>query len=162
MSKFMLLYTCSFQILGLVFALFGTSQIKRFGVKTCLLVMPLLTIVMAFLPIAYPQLITLWIVQVVLRALNYSFNQPLREMLFIPTVKDIQFTSKAWIDSFGRTISKASGSGLNVFAVQASYLIIVCQSLFAVGLAITWAFAGVLVGKKYVKTILNNQVIGGK
>ena len=163
MSKFMLLYTCSFQILGLVFALFGTSQMnKHFGVKTCLLVMPAMTILMAFLPIAYPQLLTLWIVQVVLRALNYSFNQPLREMLFIPTVKDIKFTSKAWIDSFGRTISKTSGSALNVFAVQASYLVIVCQSLFAIGLACSWGFAAILVGKKYIQTITNNEVIGGK
>jgi ATP/ADP translocase len=137
-------------------------MIKHFGVKTCLLVMPAMTILMAFLPIAYPQLLTLWIVQVVLRALNYSFNQPLREMLFIPTVKDIKFTSKAWIDSFGRTISKTSGSALNVFAVQASYLVIVCQSLFAIGLACSWGFAAILVGKKYIQTITNNEVIGGK
>jgi len=161
MSKFMLMYTGSFQLLSLLFAAFGTSQmIKRFGVQTCLLVMPLMTIFMAVLPILYPKLVTVFIVMVGLRGLHYGFNYPVREILFIPTTKDIQFKSKAWIDSFGRTASKTAGSTLNIFAVQAPYFVIVLQSIFSIALALLWCFIALLVGRKYLKTLNSNAVIG--
>jgi ATP/ADP translocase len=97
---------------------------------------------------------------VVMRGLNYGFNDPLREILFIPTVKDIQFKSKAWIGSFGRTIAKTSGSSLNILATQAPHFIIAIQSAFSITLALAWAVVGILVGRKYLKTIASNAVIG--
>ncbi len=163
MSKFMLFYTGTFQALGLLFAIFGTSQmIKRFGVQKCLLLMPIVTILLALLLIASPKLATLFIVMVIMRGLNYGFNDPLREILFIPTVKDIQFKSKAWIGSFGRTFAKTTGSSLNILATQAPYFVIAIQSACSITLAIGWAFVGVMVGKKYMKTIASNTVIGEK
>jgi AAA family ATP:ADP antiporter len=163
MSKFMLFYTGTFQAIGLLFALFGTSQmIRRFGVQKCLLVMPIVTIFMATMLMLSPKLATLFIVMVIMRGLNYGFNDPLREILFIPTVKDIQFKSKAWIGSFGRTFAKTSGSSLNILATQSLHLIIVLQSIFTIALALGWAFVGIMVGKKYLKTIATNSVIGEK
>jgi AAA family ATP:ADP antiporter len=161
MSKFMLFYTGTFQALGLLFALFGTSQmIRRFGVQKCLLVMPIVTIFLSLLLVIFPKLTTLFAVMVVMRGLNYGFNDPLREILFIPTVKDIQFKSKAWIGSFGRTIAKTSGSSLNILATQAPHFIIAIQSAFSITLALAWAVVGILVGRKYLKTIASNAVIG--
>ncbi len=163
MSKFMLIYTGTFQALSLLFAVFGTSQmIRRFGVQKCLLVMPIVTIFMAILPMLYPKLAMLFVVMVVIRALNYGFNDPLREILFIPTIKDIQFKSKAWIGSFGRTFAKTAGSSLNILATQSPYFVIAMQSMFSVALAIVWACIGIMVGKKYLKTIATNTVIGEK
>lgn len=163
MSSFMLLYTGTFQLLGLIFATFGTStMIRRFGVRNCLLVMPAMSVIMALMPILYPKLLTLFIVMVVLRAINYGFNQPVREILFIPTVKDIKFKSKAWIESFGRTLSKTTGSTFNIFAAQAPYMAIVLQSTLSIVVAAAWAIIAVMVGKKYISTVESNSVIGGR
>jgi ATP:ADP antiporter, AAA family len=164
MSSFMLLYTGTFQTLSLLFSLFGTSTLlKRFGVRNCLLVMPIASMGLALLPVMYPKLITVFIVMVILRALNYGFNHPLREILFIPTVKDIQFKSKAWIDSFGRTISKTTGSTFNLFANTGSaYFTLFMQSSFSIAIASVWAFIAILIGKRYLQTIAQNDVIGKK
>ncbi len=162
MSSFMLVYTCSFQVLSFIFALFGTSAIlKHLGVKWSLLVMPGVTLLLTLLPVMYPKLWTFFFVMVVLRALNYGFNHPLREILFIPTVKDIQFKSKAWIESFGRTFSKTTGSTLNwMFGSLAPYFCIMVGASASAGITVIWAFMALLVGKKYLTTIAANQVIG--
>jgi AAA family ATP:ADP antiporter len=164
MSSFMFFYTGSFQALSLLFALFGTSALlKRFGVQRCLFVMPFITMFLALLPVLYPHLSTLFIVMVILRALNYGFSHPIREILFIPTVKDIQFKSKAWLDSFGRTFSKTTGSTFNMLAItQTPYFCIALESAFSFGLAVIWAIIALFLGRKYTKTIEENTVIGPK
>jgi AAA family ATP:ADP antiporter len=164
MSSFMFFYTGSFQALSLVFALFGTSaMLKHFGVQRCLFVMPIVTMILAILPVLSPHLATLFIVMVILRALNYGFSHPIREILFIPTVKDIQFKSKAWLDSFGRTFSKTTGSTFNMIAItQSPYLCIALESAFSFGLAIVWAVIALFLGRKYIKTVEANSVIGQK
>lgn len=162
MSTFMLLYTGTFQTLSLFFALIGTtSLLKIFGVRYCLMVMPVACAILAILPVIYPRLLVIFVVMVILRALNYGFNQPLREILFIPTIKDIQFKSKAWIESFGRSISKATGSGLNIVSVvHSSYVAILIGSGFSVAISLVWVSIAYFIGKTYVKTIANNDVIG--
>lgn len=163
MSSFMFIYTICWQALSFIFAFFGTSTIvKKIGVPASILVMPCAAAAMALLPMFYPKLISIFIVMIVMRALNYGFNQPLREMLFIPTSKDIQFKSKAWIESFGRTISKTSGSSINMFALllENPYLFICVDSIFSVVIGAIWFIMAVAIGRKYTKTIKDDQVIG--
>lgn len=162
MSSFMMMYTGTFQALSLLFALFGTSKLLgTFGVQRCLLLMPLLVMILAVIPLLYPKLIAIFFVMVVLRAFNYGFNHPLREILFIPTVKDIQFKSKAWIESFGRTLSKSTGSTLNYVAISFSpYICLLMESAFSIALAGVWLVMAMAIGKQYVKTITHGRVIG--
>jgi len=162
MSSFMFIYTASFQGLGLVFALFGTSNFLRWiGVKKCLLIMPLMTILLMLSLLAYPSLSMIFIIMVLLRALNYGFNAPIKEILYIPTTKNIKFKSKAWIESFGRSLSKTSGSTLNLIAQAKNTLnIIRLDSIYAIGISIVWTIISCFIGKKYNEIIENNQVIG--
>lgn len=164
MSSFMFFYTGSFQVLSLIFALFGTSTLlKRLGIRYSLFVMPVAIMILAFLPVFCPKLIVIFCVMVVLRALNYGFNHPLREMLFIPTTKDIRFKSKAWLESFGRTISKTSGSTFNMFVrTSAPLMCITIESFLALGLSAVWLIVAYFVGRIYTKTVENNEVIGNK
>jgi AAA family ATP:ADP antiporter len=161
MSKFMLFYTGSFQALGCIFAFIGTSTFLAFvGIRVSVLVMPFAALVLALVLFAYPSLTTVFIVMVVLRALNYGFNTPIREVLFIPTVRDIQFKSKAWIEQFGRTISKSSGSTINLVmggGIQGLVGLSIILSISAL-----WMSIAFLVGRKYVDTIEKNEVIGGQ
>jgi AAA family ATP:ADP antiporter len=162
MSRFMLFYTNSFQILSFIFALFGTTTLlKKFGVFKCLLIMPVVTLALALWLLFNPSLTTIFITMVALRGLQYGFNSPVREVLYIPTVKDIQFKSKAWIDSFGRTFSKSSGSIINLFSIlRGTSIVLGLQTLFILTLSALWLGLSVLIGKKYNKTIKNNALIG--
>ncbi len=162
MSSFMFLYTASFQTLGLFFALFGTAAVlRRIGVKFSLVIMPLATILLMFVLFSYPSLASIFIIMVLLRAGNYGFNIPVREILYIPTTKDIKFKSKAWIESFGRSLSKTSGSTYNYISqIQNSILQIKYNSLIAVAISALWAIIAIFVGKKYHDTVENNAVIG--
>lgn len=163
MSTFMLFYTGTFQTLSLLLALFGTSTLpKKIGIQKCLLIMPITVALLTFCLLSLPKLSTIFIVCVIMRAVHYGFNQPIREILYIPTVKDIQFKSKAWIDSFGRSFSKTSGSVVNMATIASSvpYVALLIQSSFSLVIAFIWAFAAFMVGKKYQTTIENNEVIG--
>jgi ATP:ADP antiporter, AAA family len=165
MSLFMLVYTGTFQFVSLLFALFGPSTLlKRIGIKASLLVIPLVTAVLAIIPLIYPTLSVFFFVMVILRGMNYGFNHPLREILFIPTTKDIKFKSKAWIESFGRTLSKTMGSSFNYITtlITAPYLCLVAASTISCGVSAIWAIVAMLVGKKYISTLRENKVIGKK
>ncbi len=164
MSSFMFIYTSSFQTLGLVFALFGTSTLlKRVGTLYCLLIMPSALMGLSIILFVHPSLYTVFAVMIIMRALNYGFNYPIRETLYIPTVKDVQFKAKLWIDSFGKTLSKSSGSAFNhiLLYFAANPLVIVrIDSMYCIAVSCFYAVISLLVGKKYQKTIRNNEVIG--
>jgi AAA family ATP:ADP antiporter len=162
MSKFMMFYTGSFQALSFIFAFLGTTTFLRYvGIRAGVFVMPLSIMVMSFALLIYPSLSTVFIVLVVSRALNYGFNNPMREVLYIPTIKDIQFKSKSWIDSFGRTISKSSGSAMNLLtAFQSAGVQAVLIFTFVMSVSSLWLVIAYLMGRKYVKTVENNEVIG--
>jgi AAA family ATP:ADP antiporter len=162
MSAFMFLYTAAFQVLGLVFAFFGTSaMLKKFGVNFSLFIMPIAIIIMMIGLLFFPNLTTIFIIMVVIRALHYGFNGPVREILYIPTSKDIKFKSKAWIDSFGRTLSKTSGSAFNYIYRNAAYLALTRLNAFIIiALSGVWTVATFFVGRKYTKVIEKNETIG--
>ena len=162
MYSFNLWYTIAWQALGLLFALVGTSQLlKKFDVEKCLISVPIIIGSLMVCLFFFPDLWTIFIVMIIMRALNYGFNVPIREMLYIPTVKDIKFKSKAWTDSFGRTISKASGAGINV-ATQGGnlYAFMAKGTMFSIPIVIAWTIASYFVAKRYKKTIVEGTVIG--
>ncbi len=162
MSSFMLIYTGTFQALSFLFAIFGTSTLpQKIGIQRCLLIMPSIVILLTLFLVSIPKLSTIFIIMVLMRALNYGFNQPIREILYIPTIKDIQFKSKAWIDSFGRSFSKTSGSVVNIAALSSiPYIGLLIQSSCAIGISFVWLTISFFVGKKYNYTIEKNIVIG--
>jgi AAA family ATP:ADP antiporter len=176
-NQFMLVYTILFQILGYIFSKVGASSLlKRFGLPFCLLVSPAITFGLLLALINFKSLIIATITMVVFRALNYGFNVPVREMLFIPTTETIQFKSKAWITSFGQTLSEGPSSFLNnpymiasvvpssvaaspVFGFAMRFFT-AARPLVSLGLTLTWFVAAVLLGTKYQDTITHGKVIG--
>lgn len=153
-------------LLGCLFSLIGTSALMRkFGERKCLMLVPLVSAVLFTYFIAVNTLSAVVIVFIGLRALNYGFSYPVRESLYIPTVKEIKFKSKSWIDAFGTKIAKGAGSSFNLCAYNVftryggnAFLAINGAFLFViVGL---WAITAFLLGKRYQKAIDNNEVIG--
>ena len=153
-------------LVGCLLSLVGTSALmRRLGERKCLMVIPVVSGLLFLYFIAVNTLSAVVIVFIGLRALNYGFSYPVRESLYIPTVKEIRFKSKAWIDTFGTKSSKVCGAGLNwlTFKVLSRFgggAFLAVNGLFLGLIVIFWATTAFLLGKKYQKAIDNNEVIG--
>lgn len=148
-------------IFGLLFVLFGTKNIiKYLGERVALVLIPLVTgaAILGFL--CYPTTKMIFITYIIIRAINYTLTFPVREALFIPTAKNIQFKTKSWIDSFGQKFSKGCGSLYNkviqLVSVSSSYYL---QIGFFVVLISMWTMMTYYLGKKWQKTIKNKEII---
>ncbi len=152
---------------GLILSFFGTRVlIKRLGEQVCLIMIPLLTgALLLYFMLAYNEQAVLFVFMA-LGMLNYAFSSPLREALYIPTVKDIRFKSKAWIESFGQRFAKACGSGvigtIQKIAIIGSPLYITLFSSFFAVIIILWTLVAYLLGRKYVSVIKKGEAIGAK
>lgn len=165
MSKFMLIYTSSFQAVGFIFAFIGTSVLLKYiGIRGCLMIMPLTIIGLVGAFAFYPSLAVIFVVMVILRSMLYGFDFPIREMLYIPTIKDIQFKSKAWADSFGKTFAKTSGSGFNLFSItqKTGYSSGFFMNIMTLSVTSVYLITAFFVGRKYIQTIKSGEVIGEK
>ena len=122
--------------------------------------MPILSLAILLMVWISPSLYTLFIALTLLPAVHYSINSPAREILFIPTVKEIQFESKAWIDSFGRILSKTSGSTVGILFYNAGLpLFLVFNTAFSLVLISFWSIAAYCMGKSCQETIDKKAVI---
>lgn len=149
-------------LIGFVISLFGTKMfLTRFGERFCLMLMPIST---ALLFVYFFFSTTQWAFLsffVILRSIHYGFSYPVRETLYIPTVKEVKFKSKSWIDAFGSKIAKSSGSFFTYLTRHFDMrLFMTAESLFFAGIIVLWIVAAYLLGKRYEKAIKNNEVIG--
>ena len=148
--------------IGLVISLFGTGTLlKKLGTRVCLLLIPLsIGAFLLFLMFeTTPE--TLISVFVGLKAINYAFSGPIRESLYIPTIKEIKFKSKSWIDAFGSKFAKTSGSAFNIFSTGLeSSLFLPLHSFFFAFIVGLWFFTAFFLGRRFDKAVANNEVIG--
>lgn len=148
-------------LFGLFFVLFGTKNIINYlGQRIGLLLIPLLTGFSILLFLIYPTTNMIFITYLVIRAINYTLTFPLREALFIPTSREIQFQTKSWIDSFGQKFSKGCGSLYNkmiqLCAAGGSYHI---QIVFFTCLISIWIVMNYYLGRKWNTIIKNKEII---
>lgn len=146
-----------------IISLFGTTPLlRKFGERNCLILIPILNAVFIMLLLANVNLISSGTVNLVafvyigIRAVNYAISYPVRESLYIPTVKEIKFKSKSWIDAFGTKFAKSTGSTFNLFARAIPHAYMICFG----GILFFWLIAAYLLGNRYDKAIKNNEVIG--
>jgi ATP:ADP antiporter, AAA family len=167
-TAFLLQQAGGTQVIGLVIALIGTHTLLRiFGERLCLLLVPVLTGVMLTLLainskfLFVSQASAVIFVYMGMQAVHYGFSSPLRESLYIPTVKSVKFKAKSWIDTFGAKFAKGAGSTFNMttMAMTGFTLMAVQASFFSLIIGV-WVVVAYLLGKKYDRTIANNEVIG--
>jgi len=98
-----------------------------------------------------------------LKSINLAFSWPVRESLYIPTVKEIKFKSKSWIDAFGSKFAKTSGSAFNWSTTQvSSAMYIPLHSFFFAGVVGLWFITAYLLGRRFDQAVAKNEVIGSK
>jgi len=156
-------------LVGLFFSIFGTKTLLKFlGERICLLLIPLLIGSLILMYTIYPTSGVFMVVIALLKAVHYAFSMPVRESLYIPTVNEIRFKSKSWIDAFGGKVAKSSGSVFNFVLVTwfsdhtSSFVYTLAHTfIFAIIIGL-WFITAHLLGKKFENTVKNNQVIGSE
>jgi len=166
----------SVNVLTFVIALLGTSALmKRFGIRICLLIYPIsfacmLTGLYLYYSsgMATPTLLV-WAafsVMLIVKAVSYSVNNPIKDMMYIPTSKDAKFKVKSIIDMLGGRSAKAGGasisSSLNVVGNPAasSHNLFFFGSLIGLGIIGVWITAAFYVGKKNQQLVKDGEILG--
>ncbi|MEN9406198.1 MAG: translocase, partial [Bacillota bacterium] len=117
---------CGLGLNGVSFllSLLGVSAIlRRFKKITVMLIYPvvmfgMLTLLLAlcFVNLSHiSQFLVLYGIIVALKGLSYAVNNPVKELLWLPTSTQIKLKSKGWIDSFGVRTAKFGGAFINKF-----------------------------------------------
>lgn len=148
-------------LIALIFALFGTSFFLRtFGVKGCLFGFP----VLAFFALTgvwfSPQLYSFFFAMVVIKGFSYVLNNPVKEMLYIPTTKDVKFKAKGLIDGFGGRASKAAGSIVTAVYRYDLIQLLTVGSAVSIGIVGVWVMVAFLLGNAYNELQEKHGIIG--
>ncbi len=149
-------------LIGFFISLLGTGALlRRLGERTCLLLIPLTSGAMVlYMVISGLSPAAIGFAFVTLKSINYAFSWPVRESLYIPTVKEIKFKSKSWIDAFGSKFAKATGSTFNIIATGAGALFLQVHMIFFGVLVVLWTLTAWLLGKRFDLAVSRNEVIG--
>jgi AAA family ATP:ADP antiporter len=163
MTAFYASYYFLFNLIGLGISIFGTTPLLRImGPRISLFVFPLLCISMLLLSFFYPTTIVFFWVLIGLRAFNYALNHPTREILYIPTTKDIKYKAKTWTDAFGTRIAKSFGSAVNVSLKGATPAFALLSSIsLSLSFTALWIIIVYFLGKT-LQTALNQQKVIGE
>ncbi len=151
-------YNLCVQLMACIFGLVGTSFFqRRFGIKFCIVTYPLLLGGSILWYLAWPTLGTIFYVMLIAKAINYAFNQPAKEVLYIPTSRTIKYKSKAWVDMFGARFAKTAGS---LFDAKISNGILTgFPGMIIVSFIGMWVLVANLLGNRFQKAVKNNEII---
>ena len=161
-SMFLFKWVFIMQACGFVVSTLGTPSIlKRFGARVGFLLIPLFMAIGALVFFFSSSVVFIMIGYTITKTMHYAFAYPVRELLYIPTLKEIKFKSKSWIDAFGTKFAKFSGGTVNIFALrlgaQMFYPFIAGFFTVIIGL---WFVVAFFLGLRYDRAIKNNEVIG--
>ena len=145
---------------GLILQLVVVSRIlKYFGVKFAIMTLPVIALG-TYLSIAiFPILAVIRWGKTAENATDYSLNNTVRQILFLPTTKEEKYKAKVAIDSFFVRAGDVLSAGL-VF-VGVTWLSLNLQNFAAVclGLVVVWLFLAFWVGKENKKLVKRLEAV---
>lgn len=146
--------------LALLFALLGTSFLmRRFGLRFCLILFPLITAVVVGGVYFVPTLGMLIVACMATKGLGYALNNPAKEMMYIPTTPDIRFKAKSWIDQFGGKSFKAVGAGVNNAFGYSLQALLSYGTGISFGLIVMWIVCAAYVGSRFKQLTEKGEII---
>jgi len=162
MTAYYAFYYFLMNLIGLGISILGTTPILRLiGIRFSLFLFPILCITALICTYLFPTAQTFFMVLVALRSFNYAFNHPTREILYIPTTKDIKFKAKTWTDAFGSRIAKSFGSVFNkLLKTSAPAAAIISSLSLSFCLTFLWIIIVYFLGRTLQNAIDNKSVIG--
>ncbi len=145
--------------LALLFAVIGTSFfIRRFGFTFCLVAYPVTIACVVSCAWAFNSLWVLLASMVTLKGLSYALNNPCKEIMYIPTSKDIKFKAKSWVDGFGGRTAKGTGASVVAFFPVVSELIFY-GSIISLGIIGFWVAMALFVGRTNQRLVQDGSII---
>jgi AAA family ATP:ADP antiporter len=168
-GQFEAVFGVTSNVASFLISFLGTSYIiKHYGIRLSLFVYPLITalILGGIFSIFYffmpePAML-LWVIfggYALIKGLGYAVNNPIKEILYIPTSKDVKFKAKGWTDMFGSRFSKGAGAQItNAFKHNLSDLMMF-GTMISTGLIGVWMVAALYVGFKNEKLIKENKIV---
>jgi len=162
-AYFQSLFGIAVNVAALFIALFGSRYVlKRYSITTCLLLVPcifsiglLILLLLLASGMSTPTFIlwTTFTLMIVIKGLAYGFNNPTRDILYIPTSKDAQFKTKGFIDSFGARMMLMGGAQVNNILKYNLHNLMLYGTLLSLGSIGVWLLAAVYVGRKNLQLI---------
>lgn len=160
LNSFFFTYAICTNGVALLCLLFGAGAIGRnLGLLRTLLLLPTLILLGITIFTLNFDLLTVLLVFVAIRGLNYALNQPAKEQLYIPTSKDSKYKAKAWIDMFGSRMAKGLGSSVHILRPVLQLAFVGVSSLICAGLVAVWVGAAFFVGRRHAKAIEEDKTI---
>jgi len=145
---------------ALLFAVMGTGMLfRRFGLRFCLMLFPLATGTVISVVFFKPALFVVLFAMITIKALSYALNNPSKEMMYIPTTKDVRFKAKGWVDMFGSRSSKGTGAFMNYILKTYSSNILLYGTMLSLGIVGVWVAVASYVGHTFKRLTDNNEVI---
>jgi AAA family ATP:ADP antiporter len=144
-----------------VVSFFGFSLlVHRIGVRYSLLVFPFVLFAAVVLTNLAPTLWVLFVSVSVVKALIFSLNEPVKELLYIPTSEPIKFKAKAWIDVFGSRFAKAAGSFITSLAAGNAAKLRAISEIPCIIIAIILILLVWSIGKEFDRLIETHETVG--
>ena len=154
--------------LALVFALLGTSFfMRKFGLKFCLVSYPALigssiVILLGMYLCGATTYTLMWgfFASVIMyKAFSYTLNNPSKEVIYIPTSKDVKFKAKSWIDGFANRTSKAIGSTVTASLGSHFPTLFIFGSFISLGFILGWILVALFMGTTFNKLQEEQKII---
>ncbi len=161
-------YGMSINFVALCFALLGTSFfMRKFGLRACLIVFPTIVGVVLlgllgfnFTGASSSEIMwALFFSMIAVKGLSYALNNPTKEVMYIPTTKDIRFKAKGWIESFGGRTSKGAGSVITASFANSLSQLLLFGTLISLGIVGFWIVVANMLGKRFNRLQSENKIV---
>ena len=134
-------------LVGLIVSVFLVSFVMRkFGLKTALLILPVAMALASGLYFAVAGLITAALLTISDNSLSYSMNQISRETLFEPTSDDVVYKARAFINMFVQRFGKGVAI---VMALALGAIPIRFLSILAIAVIVIWSGFALYAGRRF-------------
>ncbi len=168
-AQFQGFYGVATNTLAFLMALLGTSYlIKNYGLRFGLLFFPvclIIAFVSLFLyftygaPTAGLLLLATFVVMMIAKGLGYAVNNPVKEMMYIPTSKDVKFKTKGFTDVFGARMAKMGGAQITDAYKHNLTDLLIFGTYYSLGFSFIWILAALYVGRKNAQLVKDGEVV---
>jgi AAA family ATP:ADP antiporter len=149
-GRFFSSYFLGVNVAGLVLQLFVVSRvIKYLGVRFALLILPAIALGGYALLAFYPVLSIIRWAKTAENSTDYSLNNTVRNVLFLPTTREEKYKAKQATDAFFQRAGDVLHSGLIFVGTGILALTTRDLALINLGLVAVWLTIAVLIGKRY-------------
>jgi len=93
------------------------------------------------------------------RALAYAVNIPSKEMMYIPTSKEIQFKVKGWSDMFGSRALEMAGASVTNALRHSMESLLFFGTAISLGIVFVWIGAARDVAQTNKRLVDNNEIL---